>query len=57
MNSRNPTPIIAWTANTRARNCGGKLWLNRATAAPNSARMNTQSSIEPSWLLHTPVSL
>ena len=28
-----------------------------ATAAPNSARMNTHRSIEPSWLLHTPLIL
>ncbi len=31
MNKRNPTPIIAWTARTRARNAGGRLWLNPAT--------------------------
>jgi hypothetical protein len=57
MNNRKPTPIIAWTARTRARNAGGRLWLKAATAAPKSARMNTHNSIEPSWLLHTPLSL
>ena len=54
MNSRKPTPIIACTASTRARSAGGRLRPKAATAAPNSARMNTHRSIEPSWLLHTP---
>ena len=57
MNNRNPTPIIACTARTRARSVGGKFRPNSATAAPNSVRMNTQRSIEPSWLLQTPVNL
>ena len=30
---------------------------NAATSAPNSARMSTQSSIEPSWFPQTPVTL
>ena len=57
MNSRNPTPIMPCTASTRARNAGGRLSLNSATAAPNSDSMNTHSTIEPSWLPHTPVIL
>ena len=48
MNSRNPLPIIPCTANTRARNSGGRLSLNTAIAALQTERMNTQSSMEPS---------
>ena len=57
MKRRNPTPFIACTVSTRARSAGGRLLLNAATAAPNSDSMNTHSTIEPSWLLHTPVIL
>ncbi len=57
MNSRKPAAIIPCTASTRARSCGGRLSLNSVTAAPHSESMNTQSSIEPSWLLHTPATL
>src|SRR3546814_5808291 len=49
MKARNPTPIMPCTASTRARNVGGRLPPNSDTAAPNTARMRTQSSIEPSW--------
>ena len=35
----------------------GRLPPNTATSAPNSARISTQSSIEPSWLPHTLVIL
>ncbi len=57
MNSRKPNPIIACTASTRARSGGGRLRPKPATAAPNRPSMNTHRSIEPSWLLHSPVSL
>ena len=55
MNSRKPTAIMPWTASTRARNAGGRLSLNSATAAAHSDSMNTHRSIEPSWFPQTPV--
>jgi hypothetical protein len=48
MNSRNPTAIIACTDRTRAFSVGGRLAPKSAIIAPNRARMNTQSSIDPS---------
>ena len=57
MNSRNPVAIMPWTARTRARNAGGRLSLNSATAAAHSDSMNTHRSIEPSWFPQTPVIL
>ena len=57
MKARKPTPIMPCTASTRAFSVGGRLLPNSATAAPNSARMRTQSSIEPSWFPQTPVIL
>ena len=54
---RKPNPIIPCTDSTRARNSGGRLPPNSATPAPNTASINTQRSIDPSWLLHTPVIL
>ena len=57
MNNRKPAPIMPCTASTRARNSRGKLVPKSATAAPHSARISTQSSIEPSWFPHTPLIL
>ena len=57
MKARKPTPIIACTASTRARSVGGRLRPNAATAAPNSARISTHRSIEPSWFPQTPATL
>ena len=54
MNSRKATAMPACTASTLARSVRGRLVPNRATAAPNSARISTHSSIEPSWFPHTP---
>ena len=54
MNSRNATAIEACTASTLARRVRGKFVPNSATAAPNSARISTHSSIEPSWFPQTP---
>ncbi len=48
MNSRKPTAIMPWTANTLARRAGGRFSLNSATAAAHSDSMNTHSSMEPS---------
>ncbi len=57
MNRKNPVPTMPCTASTRARRLGGRLRPNSATAAPNKVRISTHSSIEPSWLPHTPVIL
>ena len=46
--------IEACTASTLALSGSGRLLPNSATAAPNSARISTHSSIEPSWLPHMP---
>ena len=54
MKARKATPIEACTASTRALSRGGKPPPNQAAIAPNSARISTQSSIEPSWLPQTP---
>ena len=45
---------MPWTASTRARSVSGRLPPNTATAAPNTARISSHSSIEPSWLAQTP---
>jgi hypothetical protein len=52
-----PVATMPWIASTRARNVCGSSAPNTATAAPNSARMRIQSSIEPSWFPQTPVIL
>ena len=49
MNSRNAKAIIDWTDRVRAFRVGGRLPPNSATMQPNSARISTHSSIEPSW--------
>ena len=46
--ARNPTPIMPWTAITRARRVGGRLAPKPATAPPNSARINTHNTMDPS---------
>ena len=56
-NDRKPTAIQAWTDSTRARKVGGRLRPKPATAAPKMARISTQSTMEPSWLPHTLVTL
>ena len=57
MNSRKPTPIRPWTASERALNGKGRLRPYQATAAPQTARIQTQSTSEPSWFPHTPLIL
>ena len=57
MKSRKPAPIIACTREHARAQRGGRLSPNNATAAPNSDRISTHSSIEPSWLPQTPVIL
>ena len=53
----NAVPIDACTDRTRARSRGGRLSPKTAAAAPNSARISTHSSIEPSWFPQTPLTL
>ncbi len=55
--SRKATAIQAWTDRTSARSRSGRFWLNTATSAPNSARISTHRSIDPSWFPQTPVIL
>ena len=47
----------ACTANTVALKLAGMLRPNAATNAPNTVRMSTHNSIEPSWFPHTLVNL
>ena len=48
MKSRKATPIEPWTASTRDLSSSGRLPPKSATPAPNSARIKTQRTIEPS---------
>ena len=57
MNARNAAPIAPCTDSTLARRPGGRCSPNTAAVAPNSARISTHSSIEPSWFPQTPVTL
>ncbi len=54
MNSRNTAVMAACTPRVLARSNGGTELRASATTAPNSARISTQSSIEPSWFPQTP---
>ncbi len=49
MNRKNAAEIQDCTPSTLALSRAGRLPPNTATIAPNSARMRTHSSIEPSW--------
>ncbi len=57
MKSTNAAAIHDCTASTLAFSVAGRLPPASATSAPNSARISTHSSIEPSWFPHTPVIL
>ena len=57
MKARKAAPIAPCTASTRARRPGGRCSPKLAAAAPNSARISTHMSIEPSWFPQTPVTL
>ena len=57
MNRMKATAIQDCTASTLALSVAGRLPPNIATSAPNSARISTHSSIEPSWFPHTPLIL
>ncbi len=57
MKARKATAMAACTESTLARSVAGRLPPKRATPAPNTARMSTHSSIEPSWFPHTPDTL
>ncbi len=57
MNRMKATAIHDCTASTLAFSVIGRLPPNTATSAPNSARIRTHSSIEPSWFPHTPLIL
>ena len=55
MNSRNAAAIAPARESTLAQQpLRHALRRASATSAPNSARISTQSSIEPSWFHHTP---
>jgi hypothetical protein len=57
MNRMNATAIEDCTVSTLALNRAGRLAPKRATSAPNTLRMSTHNSMEPSWLPHRPLSL
>ena len=57
MNKWNVAAIQAWTASTVAFKARGMLLANVATKAPKNERINTHSSIEPSWFPHVLVIL
>ena len=57
MKAKNPAATSPCTASTRARSAAGRLAPKAAIMAPNSARMRTHSTIEPSWFAQTPVIL
>ena len=57
MKARNATPIEPCTASTRAFSVAGRFDPNSAAAAPNSDRISTHSSSDPSWLPQTPDTL
>ena len=57
MNRMKATAIHDCTASTLAFSVSGRLPPNTATSAPNSARIRTHNSIEPSWFPHTPLIL
>ena len=54
MKARKPTPISPCEASVAARIGVGMARAKVAIAAPNRARIRTQSSIEPSWFAQTP---
>jgi hypothetical protein len=57
MNRRKAAAIDPCTASTLACSSRGRFVPKVATAAPNKARISTQSTIEPSWFPHTPAIL
>ena len=57
MKAKKATATADWTARTRARRVGGRLPPNQAAIAPKSVRINTHSSMEPSWFPQTPLIL
>ena len=57
MNSRKATVTQACTDRTLAFKVRGRLPPKNAMPAPNTARISTHNSMEPSWLPHTPVTL
>jgi hypothetical protein len=57
MKARKPTPMTAWMPSTRALKVRGRFAPKAATAAPNSARIQTQRTSEPSWLPQVPLIL
>ena len=57
INSKNATAISDCILRALAFNGGGIFRPHTATAAPNIDKIKTQSSIEPSWLPQTPLTL
>ncbi len=48
MSSRNPTPIITWTASTRARSAGGRFAAEHRDPGAEQRQHEDQRIIEPS---------
>ena len=57
MKARKAAAIRPCTESTRACRRAGKPSPKSATSAPKIARISAQSSMEPSWLPQTPVTL
>ena len=57
MKAKKAAPIIACTASARAFSPSGRSRPKAATVAPNSVRISTQRSMDPSWLPHVAVTL
>ena len=49
--------MAACTDNTRALSVTGRLSPNQLAQAPNSVRIKSHKSIEPSWFPQTPATL
>ncbi len=54
MNNKNAAPINPCTRSVSARRRSGMAEDSSAMSAPHSDSTSTHSSIEPSWLPHTP---
>ena len=57
MKAKKPTPTSPSTASTRALSAEGRSRPKPETAPPQSARISTQSTMEPSWLPQVALSL
>ena len=57
MKAKKAAAMADCTASTLARRPGGRLPPNQAAEAPNSVRISTQRSIDPSWFPQVPLIL